>query len=157
MSACMKESRDDKAIITCSTTFLAMIVRIPCQPCAAALIDTNDSYHCCSSTVDSGHEDFSRAGGDIERHCGGLGSLAKPLFLLELGVMNETKESPGNGRAITPGRQLLLFLPDGGLMEEIVGEEWEALGTRCVAQSDIIGTSHLSPSLARQVSRKRAH
>ena len=136
------ESRGDKAVITCSTTFLAVMVRIPCQPCAAALVDTNDSYNRCSGTVDSGHEDFSRVRGDIERHCGGVGSLAKLLFFLKLRFMNETKESPSNGRAITPGRQLLLFLPDGGLMEEIVGEDRESLGTRCVAQSPLLLCTH---------------
>ena len=108
MSVCMKESRDDKAINTCSTTFLAMIVRIPCQPCAAALVDTNDSYNCCSGTVDSGHEDFSRVRGDIERHCGSVGSLAEVVFLLESEVTNETKVSPSNERAIAPGIKLLL-------------------------------------------------
>ena len=115
----MERSRNDKAIITCSTTFLVVMVRIPCQPCAAALVDTNDSYNRCSGTVDSGHEDFSRVRGDIERHCGGVGSLAKLWFLLELGGMIETKESPDNERAIAPGRQLLLFLPEGGAIQKI--------------------------------------
>lgn len=50
-----EESKDDKAIITGSLAFLAVMVRIPCQPCAAALIDTNSSYDCGSGTVDSGH------------------------------------------------------------------------------------------------------
>ena len=50
-----EESRDDKAIITCRMAFLAVMVHIPCHPCAAALIDTNNSYNCCSGTVDSGH------------------------------------------------------------------------------------------------------
>ena len=100
------------------------MVRIPCQPCAAALIDTNNSYNCCSGTVDSGHEDFSRVRGDIERHCGGVESLVRLSFLLEPGVMNEIKESPGNERAIAPGTQLLLFLPDGPMGETVGRGIW---------------------------------
>ena len=107
------ESRGDKAVITCSTTFLAVMVCIPCQPCAAALIDTNDSYNRCSGTVEGGHEDFSRVRRGIERHYGGVDSLAELLFLLELGGMNETEEDLSNERDIAPGRQLLLFLSDG--------------------------------------------
>ena len=80
--------------------FLAVVLRVPCQPCAAALIDTNNSYDCCSGTVDSGHEDFSRVRRNIERHCLG--------FLLGSAIRNEIKERPSNGRAIAPGTQLLL-------------------------------------------------
>ena len=104
----VEESRDDKAIITCSMALLAVMMRIPCQPCAAALIDTNNSYNCCSGTVDSCHEDFSRVRRDIERHYEGVGSLAESVFLLESEVINETKVSPGNERAIAPGTQRLL-------------------------------------------------
>ena len=109
----MEQLRDDKAINTWSLALLAVMVRIPCHPCAAALIDTNNSYDCCSGTVDSGHKDSSRVLGDIVTHCEGVGSLSGGSFLLELGVINETKERPGNERAIVPGRQLLLLLPDG--------------------------------------------
>ena len=96
---------------------LAVMVRIPRHPCAAALVDTNDSYNCCSGAVDSGHEDFSRVRRDIERHCVGVGSLSRVSFFLELEVMNKTKVSPGNEQAIAPGTQGLLWRPVG----EIVG------------------------------------
>lgn len=113
----MEQLRDDEAINTWSLALLAVIMRIPGQPCTAALIDTNNAYDCCSGTVDSGHEDFSRVGRDLERHCVGVGSLARVSFFLESKVMNETKVSPGNERAIAPGTKLLLL----SLVGESVG------------------------------------
>ena len=93
------------------------MVRIPSHPCAAALIDTNNSYACCSGTVDSGHNDLSRVRRDIEGHCVGVGRLAEVLFLLGSEVRNETKESPSNDRAIAPGTQLPLCC----LVDQTVG------------------------------------
>ena len=55
----IQESKDDKAIYL-QHGFLGRDGAIPCHPCAATLIYTNNSYDCCSGTVDSRHEDFSR-------------------------------------------------------------------------------------------------
>ena len=109
-----EELRCDKALTTCSMAFLAVMVRIPGQPCAAALIDTNHSYDCCSGTVNSGHEGFSRVGRDIERHCVGVMSLAMVSFFLEFEIKNETKVCPGNERAIATGTKLILLSLVGG-------------------------------------------